>query len=1308
MNPQQRFIVTQQPGMVNQQQMGQQQIIRTSAPNSQVLQQRLLQKQVLVPQSELARPQMNPQQQQQQIRPQQQQQMVRQMMPMQQMSMNEQQQRMPMTPDQQHVVVTRPQRPMMGGQRPPQGVLLQGGQQQIRGQMLQQQRMQQQQQMMQQQQQMMRQRAPMRPEMAGQRPRFTHPQQQQQFQQRQILQQRMQQPAGQFPQRPQFEQMRMPGGTGPPLRLQIPPQGIPPRTPPGGSQQPSPALTPRSDDNDFDSSRGPTPTDYGEGPSDFNNGLEPPQKVIKRRPSQQPAKRRTSQNDPSLAAKKRARKGSKADETTDYDSYIESVMHQLKNLPAIPAVEPKLSHCYNACPIYGTGELPKTFGLELDTFKGSLKEGKYGRGGLENEGDYYNTMPFGNDPPVPNIEPVTITSRGFYKQEFENPPERNKFETMMTSDGQVVNLPPSPDLFYSSSPEPDYDASEERQQSTPPKTKEDKDKIWYDLDPEESDDETSTPAKLTSSRPKSPNMEIVHPIPIRPKPSQTITLKDLKLNLNKENNNILDVVTKSKLKSFLPSKNGGSFKAVTLTLAPGNGSAKSILKTLNNLAKILKIDAPKRWLHEDTKHGARDIFRAKGQDGKDSTPLDLQYVINHGSRFCRRCDLVISYHCVKVPNSKLAPLLSKTELEECSADIYFCDNTCYLQFSLERSNANEETKKQLNNLDDLINLQTKNKENEEMVKLEAEEAEKKAQREQERLEKLPKFKGLSYKNWNSNIANAKRFKPLNENELMQLMYSMGVTIMPPRETDDTRECLFCHIRGDAAADGPARLLNYDVDKWVHLNCALWSEEVYETVSGALVNVETALKSGANLYCKVCEKNGATVKCFKTRCTNYYHVGCAAKDRTMFYKNKSVFCHQHIPKGEKDQELTTLAVYRRVFIDRDENRLSAKVMDTQGNEQFLMRIGSMIFINVGQLLPHQLHNFHTADYIYPIGYKIIRYYWSTVHMNKRCPYICSINEVNNKPEFQIVVGEPIDGESDKTFKDTSARGVWMQILEKIEALRRENDLVKVFPQYISGEDLFGLTETNVVKVLESLPGIESLANYNFKYGRNPLLELPLAVNPSGCARSEQNMRTRVKRVHNFQRTTGVSSTPSSSLSRAAKEMVPTLLGLETTGPYSKNFVQSKSSQYRKMKQEWRQNVVLARSKIQGLGLYAARDIEKHQMIIEYIGELIRSDLTDIREKFYESQNRGIYMFRLDDDRVLDATMCGGMARYINHSCDPCCFTDIVEVDRDLHIIIFANRRINRGEELSYDYKFNFEDDNKIPCACGAVNCRKWMN
>ena len=70
-----------------------------------------------------------------------------------------------------------------------------------------------------------------------------------------------------------------------------------------------------------------------------------------------------------------------------------------------------------------------------------------------------------------------------------------------------------------------------------------------------------------------------------------------------------------------------------------------------------------------------------------------------------------------------------------------------------------------------------------------------------------------------------------------------------------------------------------------------------------------------------------------------------------------------------------------------------------------------------------------------------------------------------------------------------------------------------------------------------------------------------------------------------------------------------------------------------------------------------------------------------------------MFRLDDDRVVDATMTGGVARYINHCCDPNCVTETVEL-ADWHIIIFANRRISRGEELSYDYKVQLKVI--IPC------------
>jgi hypothetical protein len=35
--------------------------------------------------------------------------------------------------------------------------------------------------------------------------------------------------------------------------------------------------------------------------------------------------------------------------------------------------------------------------------------------------------------------------------------------------------------------------------------------------------------------------------------------------------------------------------------------------------------------------------------------------------------------------------------------------------------------------------------------------------------------------------------------------------------------------------------------------------------------------------------------------------------------------------------------------------------------------------------------------------------------------------------------------------------------------------------------------------------------------------------------------------------------------------------------------------------------------------------------------------------FSFQNHGVYMFRIDNDSVIDATIAGGPARYINHSC-----------------------------------------------------------
>ncbi|XVF74018.1 hypothetical protein PTKIN_Ptkin13bG0028200 [Pterospermum kingtungense] len=134
----------------------------------------------------------------------------------------------------------------------------------------------------------------------------------------------------------------------------------------------------------------------------------------------------------------------------------------------------------------------------------------------------------------------------------------------------------------------------------------------------------------------------------------------------------------------------------------------------------------------------------------------------------------------------------------------------------------------------------------------------------------------------------------------------------------------------------------------------------------------------------------------------------------------------------------------------------------------------------------------------------------------------------------------------------------------------------------------------------------------------------------------------------------------------------------------------------------------RSKIHDWGLIALEPIEAEDFVIEYVGELIRPRISDIRERYYEKMGIGSsYLFRLDDGYVVDATKRGGIARFINHSCDPNCYTKVISVEGQKKIFIYAKRHIAAGEEITYNYKFPLEDK-KIPCNCGSKKCRGSLN
>lgn len=141
------------------------------------------------------------------------------------------------------------------------------------------------------------------------------------------------------------------------------------------------------------------------------------------------------------------------------------------------------------------------------------------------------------------------------------------------------------------------------------------------------------------------------------------------------------------------------------------------------------------------------------------------------------------------------------------------------------------------------------------------------------------------------------------------------------------------------------------------------------------------------------------------------------------------------------------------------------------------------------------------------------------------------------------------------------------------------------------------------------------------------------------------------------------------------------------------------------------VSFARSAIHNWGLFANEPIAAKEMIIEYVGESIRQQVAEHREKSYLKTGIGSsYLFRIDENTVIDATKKGGIARFINHCCNPSCTAKIIKVDGKKRIVIYALRDIDANEELTYDYKFEREtnDEERIRCLCGAPGCKGFLN
>uniref|UniRef100_A0A0N4Z2M7 Histone-lysine N-methyltransferase n=1 Tax=Parastrongyloides trichosuri TaxID=131310 RepID=A0A0N4Z2M7_PARTI len=531
------------------------------------------------------------------------------------------------------------------------------------------------------------------------------------------------------------------------------------------------------------------------------------------------------------------------------------------------------------------------------------------------------------------------------------------------------------------------------------------------------------------------------------------------------------------------------------------------------------------------------------------------------------------------------------------------------------------------------------------------------------------------------------------------------------EIHDTRFCAFCFYIGDGEQHTLGRLINVFPSIWVHVNCALWTSGVYETPTGCLKNVDKCLDDAQTRVCCVCGNVGASLECYKAECSNFYHLPCAIEVKAYLVKDKTIHCSTHT--NPPLDIVNNLQVLRKIYIEKDENYWLTTIFQQKWHTKTLiLRIGSMIFRSSGELHHDNFKNCYTKDYIYPIGYKVSRFFWSDKDIGVCQMYDLEIIEKDRLPVFTVTRTS-----DNKRWESSDCSEAFKEIMNNIQKVRDRTSgrLLKLFGDSVKGESLFGLPEPHIVKIIESLPGVDQILSYYFKYDKKQLLKMPLPENPTGCAKCEDiaNYKKPIKTSntlkHHFIGSPSKVKGNDNAKRNSSRNRISMLYPGDGKYKCDPGSISHIFTQFKKMEKEWKDTVYLSKSTISGLGLFAKRNIDMNTMIIEYKGEVIRSELGNVRERQYLSRGKGIYMFRADDDTIVDGTEKGGLARYINHSCDSNCKTSIIEYNGEKKIVIISCRPIQMHEELTYNYQFELEDcDDKIPCMCGAPNCVKWMN
>ena len=791
--------------------------------------------------------------------------------------------------------------------------------------------------------------------------------------------------------------------------------------------------------------------------------LLPNFKIPKSRKKRKPNEPNPSFDDEVPAkSRKRKKKG-----TEEAEKFVEHSLQQLRDLPMLTPLEPLIDI---------NNEFSLTVPLNLSEKKSSF-QGDFGHVFIENMSDYYR--PSRHAPPPPKKPLALLLANNNSQSTLER-----HYRICSTLLEHPPNVPSPPLAINTTEKLTNLLVKESMNE-----IRDDESIVSTSTLADDDDNQTDTYRllkTLTSNQDSRPLSPIFDSSTIKNSELATLPLKEIKQEVNDTDGPLVDGTDKISVTLTLTTEAANNVQSVIAAVADllkiAYPSTFDVHQTLNNTysssidgtncqcsTPLTNTSSQFPFSSSSSSNPLNStISRASSlyKTGRE-TSVSIQSLIEMQPKYCRHCTQRLLNENVYKKRLNELPSSIRELTPNSEPFVYFCNEQCF-------NSCVSTTHQQTLTINTSISSNSPTIKNESMDTTSppctpndllgspnGRPRRSSLKRRQDSLSKSngdKRWKDIRWKRWDPSLTLKTIIRPSNNNEIEQLLSEMKIPLTE-NSKEDKRVCAFCRGTGDAATNGPGRLLNLDVGQWCHLNCALWSTEVYETVSGALMCVEQAFKRSTTTECASCRDRGASLTCFFQRCPNAYHFPCAVTSGCVFYKNKTIMCPMHASRTTAvDQILDDKSVFRKVWINRDEVKQIQNSMAEEHDEvTYILRIGGLVLHNIGQLLPHQIQSgiFHNRNFIYPVGYSITRFYWSMRHPNRRCAYHCSIINVDNKPMFRIRIQEN-PNEPYEEILESSAKTAWHKIVDEIDSIRRKHRLVKMFSVFVSGEDLYGLT------------------------------------------------------------------------------------------------------------------------------------------------------------------------------------------------------------------------------------------------------------